>query len=147
MRTALTASWSWRSSARAISRIQARSSGLTLVPEPKGPLPDALATSTIPCANCHGRDGLGRPEGGQVPSMITWTTLKTPIETTEAARRIRPAYTEALVRRAITMGFDPSGRVLDPGMVGFTLVATVALVWLSRRFFKYALQSYRSASS
>jgi ABC-2 type transport system permease protein len=38
-------------------------------------------------------------------------------------------------------------RVLDPKMVGFTLVATVALLWVSRRFFKYALKSYRSASS
>jgi ABC-2 type transport system permease protein len=38
-------------------------------------------------------------------------------------------------------------RVLDPAMVGFTLVATVALVWASRWFFKFALQSYRSASS
>ncbi len=29
----------------------------------------------------------------------------------------------------------------------FTVVATIALLWLSRRFFKFALQSYRSASS
>jgi ABC-2 type transport system permease protein len=38
-------------------------------------------------------------------------------------------------------------RTLEPGMVGFTLVATVALFWASRRFFKRALRSYRSASS
>jgi ABC-2 type transport system permease protein len=38
-------------------------------------------------------------------------------------------------------------RVLDPRMVGFTLVATVASVWASRKFFQYALRSYRSASS
>ncbi len=38
-------------------------------------------------------------------------------------------------------------RVLDPRMVGFTLASTAALVWLSRRFFLYALRSYRSASS
>lgn len=38
-------------------------------------------------------------------------------------------------------------RVLDPGMVGFTVVSTVALFWLSRRFFLHALRSYRSASS
>jgi len=44
----------------------------------------------------------------------------------------------------------PAGLVvhtLDPGMVGFTLVATVALFWVSRRFFRHALRSYRSASS
>ena len=42
---------------------------------------------------------------------------------------------------------DAMVRVLDPAMVGFTLVATVALLWVSRRFFQYALRSYRSASS
>jgi ABC-2 type transport system permease protein len=38
-------------------------------------------------------------------------------------------------------------RTLDPPMVGFTLLATAVLLWVSRKFFKYALQSYRSASS
>ncbi|WP_422927123.1 ABC transporter permease [Singulisphaera sp. PoT] len=38
-------------------------------------------------------------------------------------------------------------RVLDPGMILFTVVATVVVFWLSRRFFYYALRSYRSASS
>jgi ABC-2 type transport system permease protein len=38
-------------------------------------------------------------------------------------------------------------RVLDVKMVGFTLAATVAAVWISRRFFLFALRSYRSASS
>jgi ABC-2 type transport system permease protein len=38
-------------------------------------------------------------------------------------------------------------RVLDPGMIAFTLFATAACVWASRRFFQHALRSYRSASS
>ena len=38
-------------------------------------------------------------------------------------------------------------RVLDPAMVGYTLAATVAVAWASRRFFRHALRSYRSASS
>ncbi|MHC5539396.1 ABC transporter permease [Singulisphaera rosea] len=38
-------------------------------------------------------------------------------------------------------------RVLDPAMVGFTLVSTALVFWLSRRFFQRALRSYRSASS
>ena len=38
-------------------------------------------------------------------------------------------------------------KVLDPWMVGFTLVATVVLAWVSRWFFRRALRSYRSASS
>jgi ABC-2 type transport system permease protein len=38
-------------------------------------------------------------------------------------------------------------RTLDPGMVLFIIVAAVFLLWISRRFFQYALRSYRSASS
>ena len=38
-------------------------------------------------------------------------------------------------------------RVLEPGMIALTLVFTVVLVWISRRFFQWALRSYRSASS
>jgi ABC-2 type transport system permease protein len=38
-------------------------------------------------------------------------------------------------------------RVLEPGMLGFTLLATAASVWASRKFFQHALRSYRSASS
>ncbi len=38
-------------------------------------------------------------------------------------------------------------RALEPSMVVFTLVSTVLLFWLSRRFFLHALRSYRSASS
>ncbi len=38
-------------------------------------------------------------------------------------------------------------RVLDWAMVALTMVATALLLWLSRRFFHYALRSYRSASS
>jgi len=28
--------------------------------------------SSFPCANCHGADGLGKPEGGITPSDISW---------------------------------------------------------------------------
>lgn len=38
-------------------------------------------------------------------------------------------------------------RVFEPRMIAFTLFATVALLWASRRFFLFALRSYRSASS
>lgn len=38
-------------------------------------------------------------------------------------------------------------RALDPAIVGFTLLATVVLAVVSRRFFHHALRSYRSASS
>jgi len=38
-------------------------------------------------------------------------------------------------------------RVLDPAMVGLTVASAVVLLWVSRRFFHFALRSYRSASS
>jgi ABC-2 type transport system permease protein len=38
-------------------------------------------------------------------------------------------------------------KALDPRLAAFTLFATVATFWLSRRFFYKALRSYRSASS
>ena len=38
-------------------------------------------------------------------------------------------------------------KALSPDLVAYTLVATVAAFWASRRFFGYALRSYRSASS
>jgi ABC-2 type transport system permease protein len=38
-------------------------------------------------------------------------------------------------------------RVLEPRMVVFTVLATAASFWASRRFFQHALRSYRSASS
>jgi ABC-2 type transport system permease protein len=42
---------------------------------------------------------------------------------------------------------DAMVRVLDRRFVGFTVVSSVILFWLSRRFFRHALRSYRSASS
>jgi ABC-2 type transport system permease protein len=38
-------------------------------------------------------------------------------------------------------------RALDPWFVALMVAATLALLWLSRRFFRHALRSYRSASS
>jgi ABC-type uncharacterized transport system permease subunit len=37
--------------------------------------------------------------------------------------------------------------VIDPWVLLYTVVATAAVLWVSRRFFKAALQRYRSASS
>jgi ABC-2 type transport system permease protein len=38
-------------------------------------------------------------------------------------------------------------KAIEPGFVAITVVATVLLLWISRWFFRRALQSYRSASS
>jgi ABC-2 type transport system permease protein len=37
--------------------------------------------------------------------------------------------------------------LFDPWLVGFMLLATAALLYLSRKFFRHALRKYRSASS
>ena len=42
---------------------------------------------------------------------------------------------------------DAMVRTLDFRMVGFSIAAAVVSLWISRRFFRYALRSYRSASS
>ncbi len=38
-------------------------------------------------------------------------------------------------------------RVFDPGMIAWTVAVAAGSLWVSRRFFQYALRAYRSASS
>jgi len=38
-------------------------------------------------------------------------------------------------------------RVLEPKLMIYTMIATVVVLWVSRKFFKFALERYRSASS
>src|SRR5437016_3452699 len=71
-----------------------------------------LPGSVLPCANCHGRDGRGKPESGVVPSNLTWDALTKPYGLTHADGRTHPPYTERLLTRAITMGIDPAGNSL-----------------------------------
>src|SRR5262249_5174857 len=35
----------------------------------------AVPASVLACVNCHGHDGVGKPEGGIVPPEITWEAL------------------------------------------------------------------------
>ncbi len=42
---------------------------------------------------------------------------------------------------------DPASTEFDPWIIGFTVAASVVLLFASRRFFRYALRKYRSASS
>jgi ABC-2 type transport system permease protein len=48
---------------------------------------------------------------------------------------------------AVNVPSNAMVRRLEPGMVALTVMVTIALLWLSRRFFQMALRSYRSASS
>jgi ABC-type branched-subunit amino acid transport system substrate-binding protein len=77
--------------------------------------------STVPCGNCHGADGLGRPEGAVQPSIITWRELTKPYGHVHDNGRKHAAFTEKTVADALTRGVDPAGNRLDPVMPRYTL--------------------------
>lgn len=68
--------------------------------------------SAMACANCHGLDGKGKPEGGVVPSNLTWEVLTKPYGLTHEDGRHHPPYTERGLELAITRGTDPAGNKL-----------------------------------
>ena len=80
-----------------------------------------VPASVLPCVNCHGHDGSGNPEGGIVPTNLTWEALTKPYGTTHSSGRKHPPYTERLLKRAITMGIDPAGNALDVTMPRYRL--------------------------
>ena len=68
--------------------------------------------SALPCANCHGLNGEGKPEAGIDPSNLTWESLTKPYGLKHADGRRHPAYTERGLELAITRGTDPAGNKL-----------------------------------
>jgi hypothetical protein len=72
-----------------------------------------VPASVMPCGSCHGPNGRGKPEGGVTPARIDWETLTRPLD---SEGRKRPPYTEAQVRRAITMGIDSGAKELQSVM-------------------------------
>jgi mono/diheme cytochrome c family protein len=82
---------------------------------------DRVAGSILRCINCHGQDGRGQPEGGVVPSNITWDALTKPYDVERADGSSHPAYTERLLQRAVTMGIDSAGSTLNSAMPRFEL--------------------------
>jgi ABC-type branched-subunit amino acid transport system substrate-binding protein len=71
-----------------------------------------VSGSAMPCANCHGLNGQGKPEGGVEPSNLTWEFLTKPYGSTHAGGRRHGAYTERGLELAITRGTDPGGNKL-----------------------------------
>ena len=80
-----------------------------------------VPASALPCAGCHGRDGRGRPEGGVDPSDLTWEALTRPYEVEMVTGRSRGPYDAAKLKRAITLGIDPSGNEIDAVMPRYRL--------------------------
>jgi ABC-type branched-subunit amino acid transport system substrate-binding protein len=80
-----------------------------------------LPATKVPCASCHGPDGMGRPDAGVVPSNITWVNLTKPYGLRHANGRSHAPYAADAVIRAVTAGVDPAGNALDPAMPRYTL--------------------------
>lgn len=75
-----------------------------------------LPASALPCAPCHGDDGRGNPEGGVVPTDLTWEALTRPYDVQAQGGREHGPYTERLLKRSIAMGLDPAGNELHVAM-------------------------------
>jgi ABC-type branched-subunit amino acid transport system substrate-binding protein len=82
-----------------------------------------VTASTMPCAGCHGLDGQGKPEGGVVPSNITWEALTKPYGVTHVTGRKHPPYTEKAFEFAITKGLDSGGNRLAVAMPRYEMAA------------------------
>jgi ABC-type branched-subunit amino acid transport system substrate-binding protein len=77
--------------------------------------------AAVRCANCHGPDGLGRPEGGVRPSNITWSELTKAYGHAHDNGRQHPRFDEDSLKRAIVRGEDPAGHALDGAMPRFEI--------------------------
>jgi len=72
-----------------------------------------ISGSAMACANCHGLDGQGKPEGGVNPSNLSWESLTKPYGVSLVNGRSHPPYTERGLELAITRGVDPAGNKLQ----------------------------------
>jgi hypothetical protein len=81
---------------------------------------EPVPATALPCASCHGEDGRGRPEGGARPADIRPQVLG---RAAGPGAPARPAYTPALLKRALRQGIDAAGRPLDRLMPRYRLGA------------------------
>ena len=84
----------------------------------------AISASILPCVGCHGDDGRGRPEGGVVPSDITWNKLTASYGHEHAYGRSHPPFDERSVAAAIIAGVDPASNALDTTMPRYDISET-----------------------
>jgi ABC-type branched-subunit amino acid transport system substrate-binding protein len=75
-----------------------------------------LPASVVPCASCHGSDGLGRREGGVIPSDIRWSELTKGYGHLHEDGRKHQAFDDNSVARLIRTGLDPDFNQLDKSM-------------------------------
>lgn len=89
-----------------------------------GPESTELSGTDVPCAGCHGEDGHGRPEGGIVPTDITFEYLTLAYGHNHDNGRKHAAFTADTITAAIAGGIDPAGNRLDAAMPRYALSAS-----------------------
>ena len=82
-----------------------------------------LPAMAVPCVNCHGYDGLGRPEGGVVPTDIRWSQLEKPYGHVHLHGRRHGPFSDKDLARSIVAGVDPAGNRLDASMPVYLMSA------------------------
>lgn len=89
------------------------------------PAPDNMVVpgNIMECATCHGPDGRGKAVGDVTPPILNWEALTKGDPITHPDGRKHPPYTEALLKRAITMGVDPAGNQLSKVMPRYRMSA------------------------
>jgi len=75
-----------------------------------------LPASAVPCGSCHGPDGLGRDEGGILPSDIRWSQLTKAYGHVHENGRRHPAFDAVSLARLLRSGLDPADNRLDRAM-------------------------------
>lgn len=80
-----------------------------------------LPASTVPCASCHGRDGLGRPEGGVLPPDLRWSELTKVYGHVHENGRKHEAFNEVSLARLIRSGRDPAHNIIDSSMPRYAM--------------------------
>lgn len=81
----------------------------------------SLAASAVPCASCHGSDGLGRPEGGVRPPDIRWSELTKIYGHVHQDGRRHPAFSAVSLARLLRTGLDPTDNQLDNSMPRYSM--------------------------
>src|SRR5210317_661716 len=80
-----------------------------------------IPASILPCSGCHGDDGAGRPEGGVVPSDVSWDALVSSYGHKHSYGRSHPAFDADSIAASIIQGIDPAGNELDMAMPRYAM--------------------------